>query len=47
MVCLRVSFILNLEWKALKIKLKSVFLPASRGAVRPLFKENFGEREKT
>jgi hypothetical protein len=42
------SFVLNLEWKALKITFKILSLPAAgRRAACPLFKENSEEREKT
>jgi len=44
----RASFALNLEWKALKITLKTVSLPdRKQGGCIPLFKENSEEREKT
>jgi hypothetical protein len=44
----KASFILNLDWKALKITLKTVSLPTiGRCAWSPLFKEKSEEREKT
>jgi hypothetical protein len=44
----KASFVLNLEWKALKITLKTLSLPAAgRRAACPVFKENSEEREKT
>ncbi len=41
-------FVLNLEWKALKIAFKIVSLPTvGGGAGCPLFEEDSGERGKT